>query len=107
MLLRQLDGVGGDLNLAQSDVASLQVAQVLLLIESLDGFEPLRKLNGLGRVDAVDALALDLINAHAGDALASFVKSSDDVGHGSALGVHGSSLGLGRGDLRSRRRHVE
>lgn len=99
VLLRQPGRVGGDSDLTKGDVARFKLAEVLLLVEGLDRLEPLGVVFSLERFEAVDTLALELIDAHTGDALAGLIKSSDDVAHGGALcrrrhvwGLHLSQL---------------
>lgn len=84
MLLRQLDSVGSDLDLKQSDVAVLVVLHVLLGVEGAVVGHP--GLVDFGeRVHAVDAVLLDVVDAHASDAVVGFVKSLNDVAEGGAL----------------------
>jgi len=96
VLLGQLDGIGSELDLTQSDVAILVVLHVLLGVEgAVVGHLGLVVVVG-ERVHAVDAVLLDVIDAHAGDAVVGFVESFDDVAEGGALGVHGAGSGVRR-----------
>lgn len=106
VLLGQLSRVGGDLDLAQGDIARLKLAKVLLLVEGLDRLKPLGVVLGLEKVEAVDTLALEIVDAHASNALAGLVEGSDDVGHSGALRVDRSRLGLVGDGALCGRRHV-
>jgi hypothetical protein len=94
VLLRQLGTADGDLDLTESDFALLHAGHVLLGVIGAVG-----RMLGLAvveQVEAVDALLLKLVDAHAGDAVVGLVKSSDDVAESGALGVHAGSSGLDR-----------
>lgn len=95
VLLGQLDSVGSELDLTQSDVAVLVVLHVLLGVEgAVVGHLGLVVVGE--RVHAVDAVLLDVVDAHAGDAVVGFVESFDDVAEGGALGVDGVDSGVHR-----------
>jgi hypothetical protein len=104
VLLRQFSSVGSDLDLKESDVAVLVVLHVLLGVEGAE--VSALGVAALENAQAVDAVLLHLFDAHTGDAVVGFVKSSDDVAESGALGIHAGGLGLVGRLLGDRRVHL-
>lgn len=92
VVLRQLAGVGGDLDLKESDVARLVFGQVLLHVEGSETGHLLGLLSSEG-VEAVNALLLEVVGAHSADAVVRLIKCVDDVAEGGALRAGGGVLG--------------